>query len=60
MADYSAEKGFTIQSLATDPYASEVLAATWSSGGNVNDVGWMGIGRRNSNSCFENYGLYYS
>ena len=32
MADYSTEKGFTVQTLASDPYASEVLAATWSSG----------------------------
>ena len=36
MADYSTIKGFTIQSLATDPYASEVLAGTWASGGVVN------------------------
>ena len=33
MADYSTIKGFTVQSLASDPYASAVLGATWSSGG---------------------------
>ena len=38
MADYSTIKGFTIQSLASDPYASEVLAGTWSSGNNVNTI----------------------
>ena len=36
MADYSTEKGFTIQSLASDPYASEVLGGTWAAGGALN------------------------
>ena len=38
MADYSTLKGFEIQSFATDPYASEVLAATWASGNDVNTI----------------------
>ena len=38
MATYSTIKGFTIQSLASDPYASEVLAGTWASGNNVNTI----------------------
>ena len=36
MADLATEKGFTIQSFAEDPKASEALAATWASGGNLN------------------------
>ena len=36
MATYSGIKGFTIQSLASDPYASEALAGTWASGGTMN------------------------
>jgi len=47
MADYSTIKGFTIQSLATDPVASEVLGGTWASGGNLNTprakAGGLGI-----------------
>ena len=36
MADYSTIKGFTIQSLATDPVATAVEAGTWASGNNLN------------------------
>ncbi len=32
MADYSTIKGFTVQTLSSDPYATEVLGATWASG----------------------------
>jgi len=35
MATYSTIKGFTIQSLASDPYVSEVLAGTWASSNNL-------------------------
>ena len=33
MADYSTIKGFTVQTLATDPSAPGVAGAAWSSGG---------------------------
>ena len=37
MADYKGIKGFTVQSLATDPLTGGGAAGgTWSSGGNVN------------------------
>jgi len=36
MADYSTIKGFTVQSLASDPYTSAIASATWASGGNLN------------------------
>ena len=36
MADYSTIKGFTIQSLATDPYTQAALGGTWASGGALN------------------------
>ena len=36
MADYSTIKGFTIQSLASDPYLSPVGAGTWASGNPLN------------------------
>ena len=36
MADYSTIKGFTVQTLASDPYASEMLAGTWASGNAMN------------------------
>ena len=32
MADYSTIKGFTVQSLASDPYATSIAAGTWASG----------------------------
>ena len=32
MATYSTVKGFTIQSLATDPYATLIASGTWASG----------------------------
>ena len=35
MADYSTIKGFTIQSLASDPLENAVLGGTWASGGNL-------------------------
>ena len=36
MADYSEIKGFTIQSLASDPVATAVEAGTWAAGNNLN------------------------
>ena len=36
MADYSTEKGFTIQSLASDPKLSRAAGGTWASGGAMN------------------------
>ena len=36
MATYSGIKGFTIQSLASDPYTSTVAAGTWASGNALN------------------------
>ena len=45
MADYSTIKGFTIQSLASDPVASEVLAGTWASGTAINTGRADGVGQ---------------
>ena len=42
MADYSAIKGFTVQSLASDPYASVAASGTWASAPACN------TGRRNA------------
>ena len=36
MADYSTIKGFSVETVTSDPYASAALAATWASGGNLN------------------------
>ena len=36
MANYSGIKGFTIQSLASDPYASVAASGTWAAGNDVN------------------------
>ena len=46
MADYKGIKGFTVQSLATDPLTGGVAGATWSSGGVLNTAryGMAGIG----------------
>ena len=38
MATYAKEKGFTVQTLSTDPVASQALGGSWSSGGNLNTV----------------------
>ena len=39
MATYKGIKGFTVQSLATDPVGAGVTGATWSSGADVNQAG---------------------
>ena len=44
MATYSTIKGFTIQSLATDPVATAVEAGTWASGGVRNNPLYDGTG----------------
>ena len=44
MADYSTIKGFTIQSLASDPYTSEGAAGTWASCGDINQTRNFGGG----------------
>jgi len=36
MATYAKEKGFTVQTLSTDPVASQAAGGTWASGGNTN------------------------
>ena len=36
MADYSTIKGFTVQTLASDPYVSIAASGTWASGGALN------------------------
>ena len=36
MADYSTIKGFTVQSLSSDPYATGAASGAWSSGGALN------------------------
>ena len=36
MATYAKEKGFTVQTLSTDPVASQVAGGSWASGGNMN------------------------
>ena len=36
MADFSKIKGFTVQTLATDPYASAQASATWAAGNAMN------------------------
>ena len=36
MATYAKEKGFTVQTLSTDPVASQVAGGSWASGGNLN------------------------
>ena len=53
MADYSTIKGFTIQSLASDPYASEVLAGTWASGNDMNTARYtcQGFGTQTAALC---------
>ena len=36
MATYAKEKGFTVQTLSTDPVASQAAGGSWASGGNTN------------------------
>ena len=33
MATYAKEKGFTVQTLSTDPVASQVAGGSWATGG---------------------------
>ena len=44
MATYSGIKGFTIQSLASDPYASAAASGTWASAANLNTGGTNAAG----------------
>ena len=46
MATYAKEKGFTVQTLSTDPAASVAASGSWSSGGALNTgrLGIAGIG----------------
>jgi hypothetical protein len=44
MANYSDIKGFTVQTLTTDPIASQFSGGTWSSGGNMNEGRVAGAG----------------
>ena len=46
MATYAKEKGFTVQTLSTDPAASIAASGSWSSGGALNTgrLGIAGIG----------------
>ena len=37
MANYKDIKGFHVQSLSTDPAASQAAGGSWSSGGNLNE-----------------------
>ena len=44
MADYSTIKGFTIQSLASDPYTQAGAGGTWASGGALNTPAYRSTG----------------
>ena len=46
MADYSTIKGFNVETLSSDPYASVAASGTWASGGDVNTgkLGMIGFG----------------
>ena len=44
MATYAKEKGFTVQTLSTDPVATQAEAGTWASGGNMNTARYAGAG----------------
>ena len=44
MADYSTIKGFSVETLASDPYATAEGAGTWASGGNTNLARRSGVG----------------
>ena len=37
MATYAKEKGFTVQTLSTDPVASQVAGGSWASGTAINN-----------------------
>ena len=38
MAKYSDIKGFTVQTLSSDPAASQAAGGSWASGGNINNA----------------------
>ena len=53
MADYSTIKGFTVETLAADPYTSSVAAGAWASGTNMNRGHNAGMGAGvSSTACF--------
>ena len=54
MATYSTIKGFTIQSLATDPYATAAASGTWASAANLNTGGTNASGATAGKSWHRN------
>ena len=42
MATYGKEKGFTVQTLSTDPVASQLAGGSWAAGGNINAARYAG------------------
>ena len=42
MAKYSDIKGFTVQTVSTDPAASAAAGGTWASGGSLPTAKWIG------------------
>ena len=44
MATYAKEKGFTVQTLSTDPVASQAAGGSWASGGDLNTARAVGLG----------------
>ena len=58
MATYAKEKGFTVQTLSTDPAASQAATGSWSSGGSLNTgrrIGDNGAGTLPAGLVFAGY-----
>ena len=52
MATYANTKGFTVQTLSTDPVASQALGGSWSSGGSLNTTRALGLGSGSQTAAF--------
>jgi len=50
MATYAKEKGFTVQTLSTDPVASQAAGGSWSSGGTMNTARMTTLGTATGSS----------
>ena len=52
MATYAKEKGFTVQTLSTDPASSQLEGGSWASGGNLNERRYAGASAGSQTAAF--------
>ena len=52
MATYAKEKGFTVQTVSTDPANSQLEGGSWAAGGNLNERRYAGASAGSQTAAF--------